>query len=137
MLTQQEIYEKVSATLAAALGVGEDAIQPTATLRGDLRADSIGLLDLVFQLEREFGITIPDGELFPESIFRGDPELVHEGKVTDQGLRELRRRLPFADLGAFEEDRLVSRIGDLFTVGLIVCYLQGKATAGQAQPSSR
>jgi len=106
--------------------VDEDQIQPTATLEGDLGAESIDFLDIVFRLEREFGINIPRGELFPESIFQGDPEFVQDGKVTDKGLQELRQRMPFADLGTFETDRHVSRIRDLFTVELIARYIQSK-----------
>ena len=76
MPTQDEIYSKVSATLVEALNVDEEDIKPTSTLQGDLGAESIDFLDIVFRLEREFGIKIPRGELFPESIFQGDPELV-------------------------------------------------------------
>src|ERR671928_1826031 len=98
MPTQEEIYSKVSATLVEALNVDEDEIKPTATLQGDLGAESIDFLDIVFRLEREFGIKIPRGELFPDSIFRGDPDFVTNGKVTEKGLAELRARMPFADL---------------------------------------
>src|SRR5947209_1456555 len=98
MPTQEEIYTKVSATLVEALNVDEDEINPTATLQGDLGAESIDFLDIVFRLEREFGIKTPRGELFPESIFQGDPEFVQDGKVTEKGLAELRTRMPFANL---------------------------------------
>src|SRR5213078_3106996 len=98
MPTQEEIYSKVSSTLVEALNVDEDEITPGSTLQGDLGAESIDFLDIVFRLEREFGIKIPRGELFPESIFQGDAEFVQDGKVTDKGLDELRARMPFADL---------------------------------------
>src|SRR5205807_8187231 len=98
MQSQEEIYTKVSATLVEALNVAEDEIKPTATLQGDLGAESIDFLDIVFRLEREFGIKIPRGELFPESIFQGDADFVQNGKVTTKGLEELRARMPFADL---------------------------------------
>src|SRR6185437_12263070 len=103
MPTQDEIYSKVSSTLVEALNVDEDEIKPTSTLQGDLGAESIDFLDIVFRLEREFGIKIPRGELFPESIFQGDPEFVQDGKVTSRGLEELRTKMPFADLGQFEK----------------------------------
>src|SRR5215831_8497468 len=130
MPSQEEIYAKVSATLVDALNVDEDEITPTATLQGDLGAESIDFLDIVFRLEREFGIKIPRGELFPESIFQGDPEFVQDGKVTEKGLQELRARMPFADLSAFEADPQVSHISDLFTVELITRYIQGKLNEG-------
>jgi acyl carrier protein len=126
MPSQEEIYTKVSATLVEALNVDEEDIKPTATLQGDLGAESIDFLDIVFRLEREFGIKIPRGELFPESIFQGDPEFVQDGRVTEKGLAELRARMPFADLSAFEKDPRVSGISDLFTVQMIARYIQGK-----------
>jgi len=126
MPTQEEIYQKVSATLVEALNVDEDEIQPSATLQGDLGAESIDFLDIVFRLERNFGIKIPRGELFPESIFQGDPEFVADGRVTDKGLAELRSKMPFADLKQFEANPKVEHISNLFTVDMITRYIQGK-----------
>jgi acyl carrier protein len=132
MPTRDEIYSKVSSTLVEALNVDEDEVKPDATLQGDLGAESIDFLDIVFRLEREFGIKIPRGELFPESIFQGDPEFVQDGKVTPRGLEELRQRMPFADLSGFEKDPEVSHLSDLFTVDLITRYIEGKLS----QPSA-
>src|SRR5438067_13673023 len=125
-MTQDEIYQKVSSTLVEALNVDEDQINPQATLVGDLGAESIDFLDIVFRLEREFGIKIPRGELFPESIFQGDADYVQNGKVTDKGLAELRARMPYADLSKFEKNPEVRAISDLFTVDMITRYIQGK-----------
>src|SRR5437867_13358708 len=126
MPSQEEIYTKVSATLVEALNVDEEEIKPTATLQGDLGAESIDFLDIVFRLEREFGIKIPRGELFPESIFQGDPDFVQNGRVTDKGLAELRTRMPFADLSHFEMNPDLSGISNLFTVEMITRYIQGQ-----------
>lgn len=126
MPSQDEIYSKVSATLVEALNVDEDDIKPTSTLQGDLGAESIDFLDIVFRLEREFGIKIPRGELFPESIFQGDPEFVQNGRVTPKGIAELKARMPFADLSRFEQNPELSGISDLFTVEMITRYIQDK-----------
>ena len=129
MPTRDEIYEKVSSTLVEALNVDEEDVKPDATLQGDLGAESIDFLDIVFRLEREFGIKIPRGELFPESIFQGDPDFVQNGRVTDKGLEELRARMPFADLSGFEKNPEVSKLSDLFTVDLITRYVESKLGA--------
>src|SRR3974390_2906820 len=126
MSDQNDIFAKVSATLVEALNVEEDEIKPDSTLQGDLGAESIDFLDIVFRLEREFGIKIPRGELFPESIFQGDPEFVQDGKVTEKGLSELRNKMPFADLSKFEKNPELSAISNLFTVDMITRYIQGK-----------
>ena len=129
MPTQEEIYTKVSATLVEALNVEEEEINPKSTLQGDLGAESIDFLDIVFRLEREFGIKIPRNELFPESIFQGDPEFVQEGQVTAKGLQELREKMPFADLTEFEKNPQLSHLSDLFTVDMITRYVGGKLAA--------
>src|SRR5919199_5809623 len=104
MSAGEDISARVAEVLVEALNVEEDEIRPTATLQGDLGAESIDFLDIVFRLEREFGIKIPRGELFPESIFQGDPEFVKDGKVTEKGLSELREKMPFADIQKFEQN---------------------------------
>jgi acyl carrier protein len=129
MPSQAEIYEKVSATLVDALNVEQEEIKLTSTLQGDLGAESIDFLDIVFRLEREFGIKIPRNELFPESIFQGDPDFVHNGKVTQKGLDELRQKMPFADISRFEKNPELSAISDLFTVEMITKYIEGKLNA--------
>jgi acyl carrier protein len=136
MAISDEIYGKVATVLVDALNVEEDEITPTAKLQGDLGAESIDFLDIVFRLEREFGIKIPRGELFPESVFQGDPEFVQEGKITDQGIDELRSRMPFADLNGFDHDRRLSSVPDLFTVELVTRYIEWKLGQGEnAQPN--
>ena len=132
MPTQDEIFTKVSATLVEALNVDEEDVKLTSTLQGDLGAESIDFLDIVFRLEREFGIKIPRGELFPESIFQGEHDFVANGKVTTKGLTELRERMPFADLNQFEKNPDLSKLSDLFTVDLITRYIHGKLKAKAA-----
>jgi acyl carrier protein len=126
MLAAGEIHAREARVLTEALNVDEGDVTPGATLREDLGAESIDFLDILFQLEREFGIKIPRGELSPEAVFQGDPEFVQDGRVTDKGLAELRRRMPFADLSGFEGDRRLSAVPDLFTVGLVSRYVAWK-----------
>jgi acyl carrier protein len=125
-MTQDEIFQKVRTQLVDALSVDEDEVTPQARLQADLNAESIDFLDIVFRLEREFGIKIDRNELFPESVFQGDPDFVQDGMITPKGLSELKQRMPYADFSTFEKDPQFERIGDLFTVDLIVRYVQSK-----------
>jgi acyl carrier protein len=129
-MTRDEIFQKVASTLVEALNVDEDQVTLASTLQGDLGAESIDFLDIVFRLEREFSIKIPRNELFPESIFQGDPEFVKDGKVTAKGLAELRSKMPYADLSEFEKNPTLEGISDLFTVNLIVSYIESKLSTG-------
>ena len=128
MPTYDQIFEKVQATLVDALGVDEDEVTRDATLQGDLGAESIDFLDIVFRLERNFGIKIPRGELFPENL-TADPEWIAGGKLTEKGVDELKARLPFADISKIESDPAVDKIGDLYTVDMLVQYVQSKLAA--------
>ena len=107
MPTKDEVYEKIKVALTDALGVDEEEIKPEATLVGDLGAESIDFLDIVFRLEKAFDIKIPRSELFPEDMLT-DQKYVQDGKVTDLGMAELRKRMPFADLDEFAKNPLVS-----------------------------
>jgi acyl carrier protein len=58
-------FEKVATILVEALNVDLSDIKPETTLKGDLGAESIDVLDMVFRLEREFNIKISTDEMFP------------------------------------------------------------------------
>jgi len=124
-LSRDEIMEKVREGLVDALGVDEDEVLPEARIGGDLGAESIDYLDIVFRLEKAFNIKIPRGDLFPDNILQSD-EFVQEGKLTAKGVEELKSRLPYADLSEFEKNPNVDDIADLFTVDMIVCYIESK-----------
>lgn len=124
-MDEKEIVSKVRQCVATALGRDEDEVQVDKKLQGDLEAESIDYLDITFQLERTFGISIDKDELFPQRIFQ-DEELVKNGVVTEQGLRFLEEKLPFADLATFRNDPRVTRVPELFTVGLLVNYVKMK-----------
>jgi acyl carrier protein len=124
-MTQDEILQKVREILVEALGVEDDEVQPDATLMGDLGAESIDFLDIVFRLEQAFDIKIPPGDLFPDNILN-NPEYVENGKLTDAGLAKLKESMPHVDFGGFEEDPDVSRMQELFKVQTIVNYVDSK-----------
>ena len=130
MPTSDEIYAMVANVLVQALGVEEDDLKPSATLQGDLGAESIDFLDILFRLEREFRIRIPRGELFPEPVSPDDPAFARGGRVTDEYLAALRSRMPYADLRDLERDRRLSQFNDLFTVGLLVSYIRWQLGGG-------
>ena len=125
MPSRDEIFEKVRTALVDALGVDEDEVSPTATMVGDLGAESIDFLDIVFRLEKAFGIKIPRGELFPEDVL-SSTEYVADGKLNAAGLAALKVRMPFADLAKFEADPSVQNFANTLTVEDMVRYVQSK-----------
>lgn len=127
MPTQEEVFSKVQSALVEALGVDDDEVTPTATLVGDLGAESIDFLDIVFRLEKTFNIKIPRGELFPEDILN-NAEYVQNGKVSATGIEELKKRMPFADLSRWSANPVVTDFGNLLTVQDMVRYVMSKVS---------
>ncbi len=128
-MSRDEILEKVTETLVDALGVDDDEVTSEATLVDDLGAESIDFLDIVFRLEKNFSIKIPRGELFPENL-TADSSLVADGKVTEAGVATLRDKMPHADIDSLAADPQVENIQGLFTVNMIVNFIENKLNAG-------
>ena len=125
MPTKEEVFEKIQSALVEALGVDEDELTPEATLVGDLGAESIDFLDIVFRLEKAFEIKIPRGELFPEDVLTNS-EYVQDGRVTEAGLAELRSRMPYANLDEFCKNPVVQDFGSLLTVADMCRFIETK-----------
>ena len=128
MPTEDEIFDKVREALVDALGVDDDEVVATATLQGDLDAESIDFLDIVFRLEKSFDIKIERGELFPEDILT-DAQFVQDGKVNEAGIVKLRERMPFADLTKFEAEPVVQNLGKQLTVKDMCNFVAHKLAA--------
>lgn len=128
-MSRDEIFGQVQEVLVDALGVDDDEVASDATLMGDLGAESIDFLDIVFRLEKAFGIKIPREELFPAENLMNNSEFVENGKLTEKGLTELRNSMPHTDLSSFEKDPDINKLGDLFTVNSVVNFVEMKLNA--------
>ena len=58
--TREEVFERVKEVLTEQLGVDENEITEEASFTEDLDADSLDLVELIMELEDQFGIKIPD-----------------------------------------------------------------------------
>ena len=117
-MAQPEISGAVRTAVASALGVDEDEVTPEATLLGDLGAESIDLLDILFRLERQLGVKIQASDLgayvqggIPDEEF-GDAN----GIVTDRGLAQLKQVMPQIDEGELRGQLQAEQVMSLFTV---------------------
>ena len=128
MATSEEIFKNVRVALMEALAVDDDEVTPGATLVGDLGAESIDFLDIVFRLEKSFDISIQKGELFPEDILT-NADYVVDGKINAEGLALLKERMPFADLSKFEENPEVQKFATGLTVQDMCNFVELKVNA--------
>jgi len=132
-MSRDQIFESIQDVLEEALGADPDEITPEASLTGDLEAESIDFLDIVFRLEKKFStpakpFKISQGELFPENLME-NPAWVTGGKFTDAGMAMLKQRMPHVDFSAFEGDRDVNKVGELITVKSLVDFVERKLKA--------
>ncbi|TCJ16655.1 acyl carrier protein [Rubrobacter taiwanensis] len=61
-MTREEVFEKIREISADRLGIDESEITPESSFREDLEADSLDLVELIMELEEQFGMEIPDEE---------------------------------------------------------------------------
>lgn len=131
----ESVYPKVRTIIADVLVLDEEEVTLTSRLIADLGAESIDFLDLVFQLEKEFEIKIPRGQL--EKNARGDlaeNEFEHNGVLTPAGMQALRKYLSEVPAEYFKENMKLNEIPALFTVETF-CKLIVAAKAEQTQPA--
>ena len=57
------MFEKIRKLIASELMIEESSITPESSIKDDLGADSLALVDLVMSLEDEFNLEIPDEAL--------------------------------------------------------------------------
>lgn len=113
----ESVYPKVREIIADVLVIDEEEISKNNRLIADLGAESIDFLDLVFQLEKEFGIKIPRGQL--EKNVRGtlaEDEFEKGGVLTTKGMQVLKDYLNEVPGEHFKANLKVNEIPMLFTV---------------------
>jgi acyl carrier protein len=134
MPTSEEIHSAVQESIVGALGVDDDEVTPNATLLGELGAESIDLLDILFRLERKLGIKIQASDLgayvqggIPDEEF-GDAN----GIVNPVGLTQLKKVMPQIDTDALAGKLEAGKVMSLFTVqnleGLVAERAAAKVT---------
>src|SRR5436305_14092487 len=130
-LTRDEIYNSVRDAVVGALGVSEDEVTPNASLLGELGAESIDLLDILFRLERKLGVKIQASDLaayvqggIPDEEF-GD----ENGIVSARGLAQLKKVMPQIDTDALAGKLEAEKVLSLFTVDNLVDLVAARANA--------
>jgi acyl carrier protein len=112
----QTVFPKVAQIIADALGCDVDQVKPQVPLIEGLDAESIDFLDLVFRLERAFGVKIPRGKIVEDA--RGDlaeADFEQKGIVTEAGLARLREFLSEVPADRIKAPLKAAEIPRLFT----------------------
>ncbi len=135
-MTIDGVYPKVREIIADVLVIDESDISLNSRLIVDLGAESIDFLDLVFQLEKEYSIKIPRGQL--EKNARGaltEEEFEKGGVLTPKGLDALKSYLSEVPVEYFKDNMKVSEIPMLFTVETFCKLIVAAVTAQSLKES--
>lgn len=93
-----EIIASVQEIIHQSSGVALAHIQPNATLFDELAIDSIDMVDILFNLERKYGIELKISEIEQFSKAElGDEPFEVDQVITEKGLEVLRKRMPEID----------------------------------------
>lgn len=115
---QKDIWEKVSIAFQEALGLDEDEVEFDMTIIADLDAESLDLLDITFQLERSFDISIPRGGIQKTAQEGTDNDgLNPDGTLTENALERLSEAMPEVPKENFIVGLKPNDIPNLFVVG--------------------
>ena len=87
----------------------------------------IDLLDIVYRLEKAFSIKIERDDLIPVDIFNDTQgKYVVNGELTILGLKEIKRRMPSANLSSFEKKPTIQSLATILTVGTLCDLVENK-----------
>lgn len=129
--TSAEHLRIVQEAVAEAVGIDEGEADPDARVLGDLGAESIDLLDILFRIERRAGVRIQAADI--AELLRGglsDEEFEGPGGVvTRAGLEQLCRVLPGVDPARLEGRLVADDVMTLFTVGDLARMVTERAEA--------
>ena len=121
-MTEQELSDIVRTAVIEALAVEPEQAKPETTLFGDLEAESIDLLDILFRVERRTGIKVRSAEI--SAYIRGD---IPEGGFADEtgyvSRRGLKKSMPQIDEEALYGKLLPEDIIKLFNMRNLVALL--------------
>jgi acyl carrier protein len=130
-MSKDEVYSAVQGALVGALGVDEEEVTPEATLLGDLGAESIDLLDILFRIERKVGVKIQASDLaayvqggIPDEEFGDDNSI-----ITETGLQQLKKVMPQIDPDELRGKLEAEKVLSLFTVQNLVEMVSQRVNA--------
>ncbi len=106
-ISREEIFSAVRDCVADSLAIEADTIRPESRLFNDLGADSLDFVDIVFLLEKHFGVPLRESEFdFLSRLDFSSPQVMREGKLTAETVERLKPWLP--ELGRLDPGTAVT-----------------------------
>jgi acyl carrier protein len=133
-MTDSAVFEGVRDNIADSLAVAKGEISLESRLVDDLGADSLDLVDIIFTLERKFGVNVRETEFnFLTRLDFSSPEVMRDGFLTAPVVDKLADWLPQV-AAAPDRSRISPRaLFSMITVESI-CVVVERRLAAQAAP---
>jgi len=113
-MTREDVFPKLRAMIADSLAVDEAGVTLQSRLIDDLGADSLDFVDLVFAIEKAFGVKIREADLnFLARLDFRSPTVLKDGFLTAETLDTL---LPLMPALGNVPDRARVTPGELFAL---------------------
>ena len=84
-MADEEIADRVATIISNQLDVERDKVLPATNFINDLGADSLDIVELVMELEEEFGISIPDEDAEKIKTVGEAVDYIKKNKAQNQG----------------------------------------------------
>jgi acyl carrier protein len=124
----------VQEAVADALGIDIEEVVPEATLLGDLDAESIDLLDVLFRIEKAADVKIKVSDIaellqggIPDEEFADADDIINE-----VGLAQLKKSLPQIDVEELAGRLTADEVLSLFTVQNLTDLVTERASLAAA-----
>jgi len=135
-LADNELVDRLRALLVPVLGrsgVGE--ILPEHSLVRDLGADSMDFVEIIFLVERNFGVVLKTGEIITGGTGMKPEDLFVDGKLTGPGAELLRTRLA-GKAGEIKEGLTRVDLFAMLTVGDLAGIITERIRIKGAKPNA-
>lgn len=130
-MNRAEGLRMIRSAVADALGLRPEEVKPESRLVTDLGADSLDFVELIFVMEKKFGVALRQSEL--DFLSRAGLDAVATGKDTPLSVdtvAKLRRWLPAIDTLADAAGLTASQIYSLITPETLWLVVEEKLAHG-------
>lgn len=122
------VTQGVRRIISGVLAVEPEEVQPSSRFFEDLGGESIDMLELTFQVEKQFGVKNPFAGFGRAEDLATDSA----GRLTPDAIGAIRERFPFLDVSRLEADPRKDRVTELLTVEAITQFV--RQAIGEARP---
>jgi acyl carrier protein len=124
-------FETIRACVADSLALDPSDIELGSRLIGDLGADSLDFIDLIFVLEKRYGVKIREGELnFLQKLDVSNPAAIKDGVLTREQVEKLLPWLPALRAVPDQTKVTPGQLFSLITVETLCILVESKLPGG-------